>query len=201
MSYMKPVILEPYYDKPIWIENEVNRKEFTFLSSNSSEAEVELFLLHLFGYNRIDISISLEESFKELFKEDEVAILGGVAFIQDDGAFIMPSCCCGLEEIQSISHSIKAKQSPWLGHDPSPGIIYYDDYVLVWSDDPETQKEELFSIRFTYKELFEGLEKCKKDLLGFIEEPLHKWIKVRDEEIANQMKQKMLLWFLKDEYF
>lgn len=43
MSYMKPVIREPYYDKPIWIENEVNRKEFTFLSSKSSDAEVEFF--------------------------------------------------------------------------------------------------------------------------------------------------------------
>lgn len=138
MSYMKPVIREPYYDKPIWIENEVTRKEFTFLSSNSSEAEVELFLLHLFGYNRIDASISFEESFKELLMEDEVAILGGVAFLQDDETFIMPSCCCGLEEIQSIDYSIKAKQSPWLGHDPSPGIQYFDDYALVWSDDPET---------------------------------------------------------------
>jgi len=200
MSYMKPVIREPYYDKPIWIENEVTRKEFTFLSSNSSEAEVELFLLHLFGYNRIDASISFEESFKVLLNEDEVAILGGVAFLQDDETFIMPSCCCGLEEIQSIDYSIKAKQSPWLGHDPSPEIQYFDDYALVWSDDPETHKEELLSIKFTSNELVESLEKCKKDLLGFIEEPLYKWIKVRDVEIANRMRQKMLHWFLKDEY-
>ncbi|WP_339276797.1 hypothetical protein MKY59_07225 [Paenibacillus sp. FSL W8-0426] len=199
MPYMKPVIREPYYDKPVWIENEVARKEFAFLSSNSSESEVELFLLHLFGYNSIDASMSFEESFKELLEKDEVAILGGVTFIQDEETFIMPSCCCGLEELQPIINSIQAKQSPWLGHDPSPGIIYYEDYVLVWSDDPATQKEELFCIRFTYKELLDGLEKCKNDLLEFINEPLYQWIMARDEEIADRMKQKMLQWFLKDE--
>ncbi|WP_427050902.1 hypothetical protein [Paenibacillus sp. TC-CSREp1] len=200
MPYIKPVIREPYYDKPLWIENEVTREEFTLLSSKSSTAEVELFLLHLFGYNGIDASQSFKKSFNELLEEDEVAILGGVTFIQDEETFIMPSCCCGLEEFQTITNTINANQSPWLGHDPSPGIKYYEDYVLVWSDDPEIQKEELFSIRFTYKELLEGLEKCKKDLLGFIEEPLYKWIKVRDEEIANRMKQRMLQWFLKDDY-
>ncbi|NMI03200.1 hypothetical protein HF638_04395 [Paenibacillus sp. SZ31] len=200
MSYMKPVIREPYYDKPIWIENEVNRKEFTFLSSKSSEAEVELFLLHLFGYNSIDVSKSFEESFEELFEQDEVALLGGAAFIKDDETCIMPSCCCGLEEIQSIEHSIQAKQSPWLGHDPSPGIQYFDDYALVWSDDPEPLKEELVCIKFTYNELAESLKKCKKDLLEFIEEPLYKWIKVRNGDIANRMKQKMFYWFWKDEF-
>lgn len=200
MPYIKPVIREPYYDKPVWIENEVTRKEITFLSSKSSTAEVELFLLHLFGYNSIDAAKSFEESFKELFEEDEVAILGGVTFMQDEETYIMPSCCCGLEEFQTITNSINAKQSPWLGHAPSPGIKYYEDYVLVWSDGPDKQKEELSSIRFTYKELLEGLEKCKKDLLGFIEEPLYKWIKMRDEEIANRMKQKMFHWFLKDDY-
>lgn len=199
MPYIKPVIREPYYDKPVWIDCDVTRKEFTFLSLNSSESDVELFLLHLFGYNGIDTSRSFYESFKELFKEDEVAVLGGVAFIQDDETIILPSCCCGLEEIQSISYSIKNRQSPWLGHDPSPEIIYYDDHVLVWSDNPETQKDGLYSIRFTYKDLHESLEKCKDDLLGFIEEPLYKWINVRNEDVADQMKQKMLQWFMKDE--
>ncbi|GIO13832.1 hypothetical protein J19TS2_33870 [Cohnella xylanilytica] len=174
--------------------------EFTFLSSNSSDSEVELFLLHLFGYNKISASWSFEESFEELLKEDEVAILGGVAFIQDDETYILPGCCCGLEDMQSISFSIRAKQSPWLGHDPSPGIIYFDDYAVVWSDDPEVQQEELISIRFTYERLIESLERCKKDLLGFIEGPFYRWIKLRDRDIANRMKQKMLYWFLNDGY-
>lgn len=40
----------------------------------------------------------------------------------------------------------------------------------------------------------------QKGLIRFIEEPLYKWIKMRDEEIANRMKQKMFHWFLKDDY-
>jgi hypothetical protein len=98
MPYTKPVIREPYYDCPVWIESEVDRNEVTFLSSDSSAHDVELFLLHMFGYNSIDVSHSIQRSFEELFKLDEVAILGGIAFFKDEDTVIMPSCCCGLEQ-------------------------------------------------------------------------------------------------------
>ncbi|RED66142.1 hypothetical protein [Cohnella lupini] len=196
MPYTKPVIREPYYDCPVWIESELTRNEVTYLTSESSKHDVELFLLHLFGYNNIDISQSIQSSFEELFMLDEVAILGGVAFIKDEEIFIMPSCCCGLEDWSKVIEAINNRESPWLGHDPTPGITYHEDYLLVWSDDPQTDNKDKYNIRFTFSEIMDSLEITREDLRGFIERPLFQWLERRDKEIANNMKSKMYKWFL-----
>ncbi|NOU84560.1 hypothetical protein GC102_02040 [Paenibacillus sp. LMG 31460] len=96
--------------------------------------------VHLFGYNNIDVKESFEKSFKQLLNEDEVAILGGITFFEDEDKFILPSCCCGLEDLVLVNESIINRVSPWLGHDPNPGIKYSNNGIVkVWSDD---QKEE-----------------------------------------------------------
>jgi hypothetical protein len=43
MPYTKPVIREPYHDCPVWIENNVDRKEYLCLTAESNEQDVELF--------------------------------------------------------------------------------------------------------------------------------------------------------------
>lgn len=59
--YTKPVIVDPYYDRPCWMEHEVERKEFVILSADSSSDDVELFFILLFGYNQMDAKLPLEE--------------------------------------------------------------------------------------------------------------------------------------------
>ncbi|MHA7966751.1 hypothetical protein ACX93W_21810 [Paenibacillus sp. CAU 1782] len=199
MPYTKPVITDPYYDCPVWIENEIERKPFICLTADSSEHDVELFLLHLFGYSDIDVSQTMKASFDEILQEDEKAISGGVAFYRDEHRYILPSCCCGLEELIEICASVKEKKSPWLGHDPWPGITYHDGYARVWSDDPDKESTEHFYVDFTYNELEESLEKTKGELVGFIEGPLFHWVFKRDAELARQFKLKMYMWFLKGE--
>ncbi|RAV05528.1 hypothetical protein [Paenibacillus sp. YN15] len=196
MAYIKPVICDPYYDCPVWIENEITRNENTFLSQNSSTHDVELFLLHLFGFGRIAPGKSFTESFEELLSKDEVAISGGIAFFKDETTLIGPSCCCGLEQWREVEASILNKKSPWLGHDPFPSITYEDDRILVWPDDPSKVKDETFSIPFTYEEMLDGLGCVQQDLIDFIEGPLMRWIMQRDEKLALQMKQKMFHWFI-----
>lgn len=202
LTYTKIVIREPYYESPIWIDNDIFRKEHVVLTENSSTEDVELFLVHLFGYNNIDVKESFENSFKEIFNEDEVAILGGIAFFDNEDIFIMPSCCCGLEDLVLVIESIKNRVSPWLGHDPNPGVKYSgNDIVRVWSDDPNTTKtKSTFYIEFMYDELIQALEDNKKELLGFIKKPLYKWICNRDKSIADEMIIKMKQWFLKEGY-
>ncbi len=201
--YTKPVIKEPYYDCPIWIENKVIYKEYISLTADSKKEDVELFLVHLFGYNNIDVKQSLEESFNELFKEDEVAILGGVAFFESQNKLILPSCCCGLEDWSEVYYSVKNRISPWLGHDPNPGMTYRDKYVRVWSDDPSSTtnrtREAPYYIEYEYEYevLLRSLEKTKDDLEGFIKDPLFIWISRRDNTIGNLMTQKMEQWFMK----
>ncbi|KRF10185.1 hypothetical protein ASG89_01200 [Paenibacillus sp. Soil766] len=198
MVYTKAVIKEPYYDCPVWIDSDIIRKAHVILTESSSTKEVELFLVHLFGYNNIDVKESFEKSFKQLFDEDEVVILGGIAFFEDEDKFILPSCCCGLEDLVLVNESIINKVSPWLGHDPNPGIEYSNNGIVkVWSDEPS--KENVFFIEFKYDELIHALEDTKKELLGFIEKPLYQWLDHRDKFIANEMVRKMKQWFLKEE--
>lgn len=59
--YTKPVIVDPYYDRPCWMEHEVERKEFVILSADSSSDDLELFFILLFGYNQMDAKLPLEE--------------------------------------------------------------------------------------------------------------------------------------------
>jgi len=201
MPYTKPVITEPYYNSPIWIEKDVARKEYICLSSDCSNDDVELFLIHLFGYSSIDEKLSFKEAFNELFssREDGIAISGGIAFFEDENNYILPSCCCGLEDWQEIELSIQNKSSPWLGHDPNPGFKYYKDHIIVWSDDPdapENTNRNLLSIKFSYSEILNCLQKTKFDLTGFIQKPLYNWIYSRDIKIAKKMEEMMEKWIL-----
>ncbi|MEK3885855.1 hypothetical protein [Paenibacillus sp. PL2-23] len=198
MPYTKAVITDPYYDKPIWITGEVTRKEFLCLSAESSSHDVELFLTHLFGYMDINVEQSLLLSFNELFEQDYIALSGGVAFFADENNYILPSCCCGLEDYSNAIDSIINKQSPWMGHDPAPGLTYNNNQVYVWPDDPESSISNKYFIEFSYQELKENLEKTSKEIKGFIEGPLYCWIVKENSEIANTMRAKMKKWLLNE---
>lgn len=109
----------------------------------------------------------------------------------------MPSCCCGLEQFREIYNSIVNRESPWLGHDPSPGITYKDNMAIVWSDDPDSNdRSDIFHIDFKFEEILSRLEKSKYDLKDFIDKPLFEWIYRRDQDTAEKMKDRMYEWFL-----
>ncbi|GAA4841900.1 hypothetical protein GCM10023310_19770 [Paenibacillus vulneris] len=194
--FTRSVIIEPYHDCPFWIERQVTRREYVVLSSNSTEEDVELFLTLLFGYNNIDSRLPLEDAFKELLLEDEVAMSGGIAFFKSETEFILPSCCCGLEGIvDDVYQSVLNKKSPWLGHDPSPGITYHENNVKVWLDDPGSNENiDVFNIDFTYEELIHNIETSLIDLESFIDIPLYNWVHARDEEIGDQFRMRMKSW-------
>lgn len=81
MPYTKPVITDPYFDKPVWIVNEIDRKEFICLSSESDDQEVELFLffclatmismsINHFGYR----SMNCLKKKKSLFRVESLSL-------------------------------------------------------------------------------------------------------------------------------
>lgn len=126
---------------------------------------------------------------------------GGVAFFADQDTKIVPSCCCGLEAWTEVYHAVREKSSPWLGHDPSPGIAYQGDVAMVCSDDPEFNHDNQtrgvpFYIEYRYEDLLQCLDQTKEDLVHFIEGPLYQWVSRRNAEIGNRLKQHMERWFL-----
>lgn len=199
MPYTKPVIIDPYYAQPVWITSEITRHEFIPLSADATEHDVELFMILLFGFNNISVDQSFQQSFQELLRQEEIAISGGIAFYQDEQRFILPSCCCGLEEVPASIQSIQNQQSPWLGHDPFPGITYDKNKAFVWPDDPESclSKGDI-PIAFDYNELKSSLEKSVEALNQFIDGPLYEWIAKRDEMIAVAVRDQMKRWLVTD---
>ncbi|GBF75537.1 hypothetical protein PA598K_03954 [Paenibacillus sp. 598K] len=197
MAYTKAVITDPYYDQPKWMPNEVRRKPYLCLSSEASSQDVELFLTHLLGYMNISVDHSMEHSLQELFEQEHVAISGGVAFFEDEQTYILPSCCCGLEDYPEIVATIGNKQSPWLGHDPSPELTYTNHQVYVWPDEPTGSESQSNCIAFSYEELQESLATTSQEIIGFIEGPLDRWIRQENAALAETMKEKMKQWILK----
>lgn len=195
MPYTKTVIMDQHFEKPSWIINKLVKREYVVLSETSSSHEVELFLTLLFGYNHINVEQSLNESFSELFEQEQVALPGGIAFFDDEHTFILPSCCCGLEDFMDIIDSVSNGQSPWLGHDPSPGITYTDNHALVWPDDPGSCNKS-DGITFPYGELIAQLESAKIELQAFIDGPLYNWIDKENRGIAQTMKDKLKIWLV-----
>jgi hypothetical protein len=196
--YTKAVIVEPYYEQPSWLRTESERPDLVILSRDSRPEEVEWFLVLLFGYNDIEVACSFDQSFAELFAREGVTLSGGVAFMEGERA-ILPSCCCGLESFEEIYESVCQRTSPWLGHDPSPGILYPEAHVAkVWSNDQASPGEEAkppYSITFEYKDLLHSLEAAREDLRGFIRGPLYRWISQRDLVTGQEMIRKLESWF------
>lgn len=105
----------------------------------------------------------------------------------------------GLEEFREIYHSVIKKNSPWLGHDPFPGISYDGDLARVWSDNPKSpESHNLYSIDFMFQELLDSLEHSKRDLECFINKPLYQWVYHKNKGLASLVKHKMHEWFLED---
>ncbi|PZM65263.1 hypothetical protein [Paenibacillus dendritiformis] len=96
--------------------------------------------------------------------------------------------------------SVKNRTSPWLGHDPSPGITYHDQAARVWADDPasmtEGTEQGTFFIDYKYEELLRNLEQTKKGLIDFVHGPLYHWMSRRNRSVANELTRKMIDWFL-----
>ncbi|MFC4777763.1 hypothetical protein ACFO9Q_13275 [Paenibacillus sp. GCM10023252] len=189
MPYTKLIFKSPSVEQPTGIH----------LSSNCGDSDVEQFLQELVGDDvRSEYHEYFIRAFDYMLREDEVVLAGGVAFFDDENKYILPSCCCGLEDWESVQDSIQDRVSPWLGHDPTPCITFQPNYLTVWSDSLDPQDEERYNIPFTYNEILASLDKNKTDFLAFIDQPLFEWISKRDEGIAELMKQKMRLWFIKD---
>jgi hypothetical protein len=195
LSEVKAIIQNPYSTAPSWIDDNIERREFVILDGDSSEDDVELFLIELLGYNNINIEQDKNLIIKEILSEDEVVIAGGILFI-GDYMKIFPSCCCGLESWKEILDAAIGKSSPWLGHDPYPCFEHVENNIRIWSDDfNKNQSKDIYFIECDRDILIEKLKLIRNDLIKFSKGPLYKHMVKHVSAYADQIVQQFEKWF------
>ena len=145
------------YDFQVNYSTQVRLVEMT---SNSSLNDVGLFIGSLLAFN--DLSFN-SEFFNALFKEEELALVGGLLFEQNNRV-IGASCCADFQDWSSVVDGIKNKSSPWMGHSPDPWFEFESDNIILWSDEVI---ENAYSIRFTQHEFNRQFLKAKQELNYF----------------------------------
>ena len=152
------------YDFEVDLSSEIHLVEMT---SNSPLNDVGLFISSLLDFN----NLSLDSDFVDaLFKEQELALVGGLLFEQNN-VVIGASCCADFQDWSNVVKDIKRKCSPWMGHAPSPWFEFEDEYIILWSD-REKLKNYNF-IQFTQKEFDDKLIEAKQELDYFVEKVEH----------------------------
>lgn len=192
---VKAIIQEPYYNSPSWIDEDIEIREFVILDGDSSEKDVELFLIGLLGCNDINIDQDIELVMKEILGEDEIIISGGILFIGENEN-IFPSCCCGLESWDEVLDAAISKSSPWLGHDPYPCFEYVENNIRIWSDDfNKKQLSDIYFIECDRDILIEKLKLIRNDLINFAKGPLYKHLVKHTNTYTDQVIQQFYKWF------
>lgn len=140
-----------------------SKEPFVKLTKESSLNDVAILVSSFLSFN----SLKLNDEFVEcLFLKNELALVGGLLFENDD-ILIGPSCCLDYQDWTEVIAEIRNSQSPWYGHDPDPWFEFYNSTVTLWSD--EKGKSKIQSIKFVLDEFNSEFKKAKHDLFGFME--------------------------------
>ena len=202
MGNVRAVIQNPYFEQPSWLPK-VEYRETIYLSRFSTSEDAVLFFTLVCGYNNVDVDREPFEVLNELIAIDEVALSGGIAFVDKDKV-ILPSCCCGLENWRDVLEAVLNKKDVWLGHDPFPTLEYVNDLVRVWSDDyfgtmrkdlTEQELLNMFFIEYNRNDLVSKLQSIEVDLLGFYKHSLVKELSMADDNLKEMLFKKYCKWF------
>ena len=208
MRHIYPVLLaESYDERPEWIAHRVEESEFVALGPQSGEREVELFAAALLSEDGIEDRSTPRKAFEGLLALDPdngIAVEGGLAFYENGVPRAVPGCCGGIEQIPEIVLDVHRKRSPWMGHDPWPTFTYEGDRAYVWPDNAQVQfsKKEGTAepnmpepseppIVYPYDELLQGVEQAAAEMKGFIDGPLHRWLKARVPDLADAVTERL----------
>lgn len=126
-------------------------KSFVVLDENSTENDISLLVGSLLSFNDLDLN---DEFIEALAMNDELALIGGLAF-QKDEVLIYPSCCADLQDWRKVLEGVNRGETYWMGHNPSPWFEFQEGRITLWSD--EAGSKNLHSISYSKNE-FENLE-------------------------------------------
>lgn len=119
----------------------------------------------------------LDSQFLYAMQNNEIALNGGLRLMMNDRV-INPSCCAEFGDLREWATIAKGqKPDIWLGHDPAPHIIYYQDYISVMSDNHDVSihpSDDIFELKFSYQEFNDAFEKIMGDII-VIKQFSEKW--------------------------
>jgi len=108
-----------------------NQIRLVEMTSSSTLNDVSLFVGSLLSFNEISFNSKFIDA---LFKKDELALVGGLLFEQNNFK-IGASCCADFQDWKLVVGEINKGVSPWMGHDPSPWFEFKDKNIVLWSDE------------------------------------------------------------------
>lgn len=189
---IKLVFTDPYFQTAPWLNfKDFKRPEYIVLDGETGREMTALFFCALFDYNHIEFGNSMEMDIDALLSEDCLILSGGTAFFIDAGRYILPSCCCGIECWKEIFQAVRDRESPWLGHDPTPIFSYEGENLYIWSDDPGTNPDS-FSILTSIDGFLQHEAQVQQDLDSFLAGPFRAFLSenaiCRADEIVEKVR-------------
>lgn len=126
---------------------------------------------------------------KSLLAREEQIVAGGLVII-GESFHLFPGCCCGLEGWIEWKDLKKGSISPWLGHDPFPGVDTRGDKAILHNG----LKVEQESFELSYEELSKMVEQVSFTLSQFLER-LQVFLNNIDRRNSERLVQKISEWF------
>lgn len=140
---------------------------FHFLDGSMPPEALSAFLIALFDYGKEhdeETPATLPAIAAGLLAREEQILPGGLILLKGD-YMIEPSCCCGLESWREWYWALEGEGTPWLGHDPSPGVEPLPSGLLLHTDMDNEAEDETLPI--TYDELAAALERAEETFSEF----------------------------------
>ncbi|GAA1032058.1 hypothetical protein GCM10009557_29280 [Virgisporangium ochraceum] len=128
MAITLRAVLETPYTEPNpvpWTVATPEPGSWLTLDGSCGDAEAGLFVAVVADYNSLPPD--------GLAGAGHLIAPGGLLLADTDTIEIVPGCCCGLEDWRDWARALHVPESPWLGHDPTPGMSF-GDRITVWQD-------------------------------------------------------------------
>ena len=195
-----------YIEYPPWLTRPAEIDDYPVdfaitLDRNATKLQAELFLLSVSGFECFTHDFGADVA--TLLAENEpggFVVSGGIVF-WDTEHEIRPGCCSGVENWRESMETVEAGESPFMGHDPWPGITYKGERVFVWQEGPllpgeEGRKAPALSnaVTFDRKELLQKLRELgETNLREFLEGPFRTRMRELDATQADPLLRALML--------
>lgn len=184
MLRLAAVVERPALEKPPeWPAISRSTETWIQLHEASTPDETAAVVWQLASYNRVWGEaptwprMEMAEWVHAIVADDALVLPGGLGVFDSDGRSILPSCCAGLESWREWCAFADGGDSPWMGHDPWPGLVKSGETVRVWSDlgvgvsEPPSSS---FALEIPVVDFRARLADVERDLRAFLG-VLHRW--------------------------